>query len=312
MRNKIPLNSVLWKQLEDGCVKLQPGTPELLQQFIENPDIDSDIFHALFDRIFDSNTCLPQFYLVLPYLIDLASQAAPKVTADLWAYIGGWLGEGVQDHKEIPESVLAVYHVWLDSGVNQCLQFICEQDLSACKDLSYVLSAPLSMVHPAFGYVATCNLKHDVGYETTLESTCPHGHLCDYSLDDYRVVNAQGAQGRVCAQAFWNAKIDQLPSLECNPWQALVPKLRCASWHQELYLQIAQRLCQKGISRETPVSLTILLYACLLECFGQGELGNHEIAQRCLHMLNEIACPECGIYFCLADGWQEYDWLLPV
>lgn len=121
-------------------------------------DRKDDVFLELHDQIFDSNTCLPQFYLALPYLIEMACHATTSIACELWATIGGWLSEGVQSYyDDIPEYAIKIYEEWLHYGVDECLKFICQNDLPDCDCLSYLLITPLGMINPTFSYIATSN-----------------------------------------------------------------------------------------------------------------------------------------------------------
>lgn len=309
MLNQIPLNSHLWNQLEIGCLENRQTTQELLLQFAENPDTESELFLELHGRIFDSNTCLSVFYLALPYLIDIADKAPLPSALELWAWLGSFLAEGVQRREDLPAEVLTVYEEWLHYGAEECLNLICQKDISDASDLPHLLATPLAMINPAFGYVSSSAVKDDMGYDTELAATCPKGHICSYTLTDSEISNALGHQGTAPSSCLYEKESSEMAQVEINIWTSLSTELKHSSTANRLYADLAQKIGEKGITANTPVPLTLILYGCLLEHFGLDET-DHQLAQRCFHLMNIVTCPECGEEFIFADGWREYTWLL--
>lgn len=74
---KIALEHEAWRLAEEP--RMEPPTRELVERFRECPDthMDSDVFAELCERICESNTIYPAFYLVFPYLVEIAMGQPP-------------------------------------------------------------------------------------------------------------------------------------------------------------------------------------------------------------------------------------------
>lgn len=299
---KIPLDNEFWTQSEPAYTG--PSVCDLLRQFEACPDTgrDSEVFAELCERICESNTIYPVFYLVFPYLVDLVVRQPAEQAKELWEWMGAWLSEGYQAYaSRMPREVMDVYQESLILAERAVLDFISQYDFASCRDsVGYLLGAPFAFVNPEFGVLST---MHDM--EIWLETSCPGGHtsLCTVQR---RGITDSSERSVFHSEVCWRelrGRLDRMPVRSPNPWDSLLPLPARAEEGEKK--QIAAAVCQKGISGDSPRSAAVFLYSYLLESLSPCE-EEVQFARVCYRLLDKISCPECGVSYTVIDGWKNF------
>ena len=298
MISKIPLDSPYWAALDPGP---SPTVRELLAEFIKSPDAspESDLFASLCERLCESNTLYPPFYLAFPYLAEAAAGKPPKEAAELWAWIGAWFAEGNEEYQDnIPGEATAVYKQARADAEKAFFHFFLQYDFSdAPEDLHYLLAAPFGLARPDFAKAAAL-----FDSEIELEAACPNGHIALYLIGQKGVCNSkkEKAPGLQTPYAHILNDIASLPLCPENPWLKLLEK--CAAAKNDDEYRAAYAVCEKGIGEGTPLSAAVFLYAYLLKRLSSDK-GDILFGDLCLNMAGDACCPQCGAVFRLLDGW---------
>lgn len=298
---KIEFGHEAWRKAEE--IGAEPAIRELVEQFRECPDtsMDSDVFAELCERICESNTIYPAFYLVFPYLVEIAMGQPPAQAVELWEWMGAWISESYQTYVAgMPREVMDVYRESLSVAEEAVLDFICRYDFSSRESsIHYLSGAPFAFVKPEFGYLSTM-------FDTELweEASCPKGHVETYTIRGKGIADSSGRSVSVQKTAWEEVQglIDKMPVRHPNPWTKLLPVIDGFEDCQEK--RMAEAVCGKGISRETPFPAAVFLYLYLLWNLGRAE-EDAEFSQLCRRMFDRISCPVCGAQFVFIDGWQH-------
>lgn len=296
---KIALEHEAWRLAEEP--RMEPPTRELVERFRECPDthMDSDVFAELCERICESNTIYPAFYLVFPYLVEIAMGQPPAQAGELWEWMGAWISESYQPYAAgMPREVMEVYRESLSVAETAVLDYICRCGFSSHRgSIHYLSGAPFAFVKPEFGYLSTMS-----DTELWEEASCPNGHTETYTIRKKGI--ADSSNRRISMQeTAWEEVgrlIGKMPARHPNPWTRLLPVVNGLEDCREK--QMAEAACRKGISRETPFPVAVFLYLYLLQNMGRaGE--DAEFSQLCRRMFDRISCPACGVQFIFMDGW---------
>ncbi len=298
---KIEFGHEAWRQAEE--IGAEPGIRELVEQFRECPDtgMDSDVFAELCGRICESNTIYPAFYLVFPYMVEIAMGQPPAQAVELWEWMGAWISESYQPYAAgMSREVMDVYRESLAVAEEAVLDFLCRYDFSSHRDsIHYVTGAPFAFVKPEFGYLSTM-------FDTELweEASCPEGHMETYIIRRKGITDSGNRSVSVQETAWEEVRslTDKMPVRQPNPWTGLLSVIDgfedCAEKH------MAKAVCRKGISQETPFPVAVFLYLYLLRNLDRAE-EDAEFSQLCHRMFDRISCPACGAQFVFIDGWQH-------
>lgn len=298
---KIAFGHEAWRQAEN--VHMEPAIWELVEQFQECPDtsMDSDVFAELCERICESNTIYPAFYLVFPYLVDIVMGLDAGQARDLWEWMGAWISESYQPYaSKQPREVMEVYRESLAAAEKAVLNFISRYDFSSCgNSIHYLLGAPFAFVKPEFGYLSTM-------FDTELqeETVCPAGHMETYTIRKNGMKDSSGRS--VLRQAdSWEGirgQIDGMPVRNANPWVRLLPLI--GTFEACEAKTVAEAVCRKGLGRETPFQAAVFLYLYLLQNISRDR-EDIRFSKLCFQMFQKVSCPVCGAGFAFIDGWQH-------
>ena len=297
---KIAWGHEAWMQAEDA--HSEPAIWELVEQFQECPDTstDSDVFMELCERICESNTIYPAFYLVFPYMVDIVTREPEEAARELWMWMGAWLSDSYQSYaSKMSEVVMEVYRESLIVAEVAVLDFISRHDFSSYVDFHYLLGAPFAFVRPKFGYLSTVL---DTEFEE--EASCPGGHIESYNIRRKGITDSSDRYVSVREISWKEIRVllEKMPVRHPNPWDVLLPVIDAFENCEEK--QIAEAVCKKGISRETPFRIAVFLYIYLLQNISRNK---EEIlfSKNCRRMFDKISCPVCGVHFTFIDGWQN-------
>ena len=134
------------------------------------------------------------------------------------------------------------------------------------------------------------------------EASCPEGHAETYRIRKKGI--ADSSNRRISMQeTAWEEVgrlIGKMPARHPNPWTILLLVVDELEDCREK--QMAEAVCRKGISRETPFPVAVFLYLYLLQNMGRAE-EDAEFSQLCRRMFDRISCPACGAQFIFMDGW---------
>lgn len=303
MSKKIPLDSPFWTELDPGP---SPTVREMLAEFIENPDTDSDLFFSLCECLCESNTLYPSFYLAFPYLAELAAGRPPEEALELWIWIGAWYAEGEEEYREqIPDEVMAVYRQAQAEAKKAFFDFLLQADFSETSEgLHYLLAVPFGLIRSDFAKAAAL-----FDSEIELEAACPSGHIDLYHISKKGISNSKKEKAPDIQAPYSHIleSIAQLPSCPTNQWldnQWLQLLEKCAAKEDSEESRTAYALCEKGIGKNTPLSAAVFLYAYLLRQLSSNK-EDTLFGELCLKMTGQARCPQCGTVFPLLDGWRR-------
>lgn len=313
MIEKIPLDSPFWTELDPAS---SPAVREILAEFIENPDTDSDLFFSLCERLCESNTLYPPFYLAFPYLAEAAAGKPPEEALELWTWIGAWFAEGEEGYREqIPDEVTAVYRQAQTEAEEAFFDFLFQADFSeVSEDLHYLLAVPFGLINSDFVKAAAL-----FDSEIELEAACPNGHINLYQINKKGVFNSKKEKAPDSQTLYGHIleSIAQLPSRPNNQWldnHRLNNHRLNNHWLELLEKRAAKKdseesctaytLCEKGIDENTPLSIAVFLYAYLLRQLSSNK-EDILFGELCLKMTGQARCPQCGAVFPLLDGWRQ-------
>lgn len=276
---------------------------ELLNQFEEMPNTESEVFLCIKDYIWEEGTCYSDFFIVVPYLIRIASNLRIHESKDLWSYLGCWTATQEKYRVDISKDVLADFDLALAKAEKACIKQIMSVEKLNDQDAIYLYASLFSFAKHRFGYMTLAGYKDDIVGTSIAE--CPNGHVTDYSIYN---------SGIVCYEEHENpCKIPMnddynyiLSSKSDNPWNEFIPKFRkillTDSIDEELksHFNLSCRIAQNGVTPFIEMRYAFSLYGCLLFCNGTIDLS-----MRVLHGLDIICCSECGESYIFADGWCE-------
>ncbi len=83
--DKINFTNKIWDSPENQRLK------ELIEEFELNPYVTSDTFQELRSLIWEDRTCYPVFFIIIPYMIEIASKLKLSKSKDIWIYLGCWI-----------------------------------------------------------------------------------------------------------------------------------------------------------------------------------------------------------------------------
>lgn len=298
---KIALGHEAWRQAENA--PMEPAIWELVEQFQECPDIsmDSDVFAELCERICESNTIYPAFYLVFPYLVDIVMGLEAGQARQLWEWMGAWISESYQPYaSKLPREVMETYRESLATAERAVLDFISRYDFSSCgNSIHYLLGAPFAFVRPEFGYLSAM-------FDTELieETACPAGHMETYTI---RRKGMKDSSGRSVSpqEDSWEGirgQLDRMPVRNANPWARLLPLI--GTFEDCEAKSVAEAVCKKGLGTEAPFQAAVFLYLYLLQNISRDK-GDTQFSKLCFQMFQKVSCPVCGASFAFIDGWQH-------
>lgn len=159
---------------------------ELLVLFEKDPNTNSDVFFEIKDNIWEEGTCYPDFYIMVPQLIRIASSLDISISKDLWSYLGCWISTQKYYRKDVCGEILDDFDKVLEYAEKECINQICtieKFDVELCQYLGHkklnfspsiayaeriIFMLPEPHLQPV---VVSCNQEHYgafFGYRMTL------------------------------------------------------------------------------------------------------------------------------------------------
>lgn len=296
---KIEFDDKIWEEL--GAQNL----PELINEFAENPEVDSENFRELVDCIWDAGVCEPIFFVAIPHLIDIASKLEFHRAKDLWCYLGSWVSTHNKYCGEISEQVLDLFYSSLQYAEKVCIESILKVSKLNDIDAVYLYASLFAFSNHDLGYMTMSSYKDDL--EGTSVTKCENGHLNDVTVYNSGIV-AYEEKEHPSTIAF--VDLDSInyhfEKSDNNPWllfEGCIQRLiKNDNISQEIksHLKLSELIVKYGVKPDLPVKYAFSLYGSLLLCNGSIDESN-----RIFHGWDKITCQECGQKFIFADGWCE-------
>ena len=300
MVKKIEYTHKIWNMSENNNICC------LIEEFAQEPDTESEIFEEITDCIWDSGSCKPIFYAVIPYLIEIASNLDYNAAKDLWCYLGSWISVQDKYRNDISGDVLELFDLSLKTAQKECIRQIVSVEKIETDDALYLYAGLFAFAKHRIGYMTMGSYKDDiVGVSTT---KCRLGHLNDVMVYNSGIVpfDHEECSHDVPMAEFKSSEGNSDPQ---NPWIDFLDKFENVLNYGEVseeiksHLLLAESIVKSGITSALPMRYAFSLYGSLLYCN-----GSHDEGKRILHGWDKIICDECGEEFVFADGWCEDIW----
>lgn len=297
MVKKIGYDNKIWNTLEKERVI------DLIEKFRVNPVVESDVFEELVDYIWDSGTCKPLFFAVIPHIIEIASVNDFEAAKDLWCYLGNWIATHEKYREGISDEVLECFDLALACAEERCINQIVSADQMSNIDAQYLYASLFAFAKHRLGYMTMSSYKDDIA--GTSIAVCQNGHLNDVTIYNSGIVPYEMAE---CPHNVREVYINdiKIEDREDNPWILLGKKIQkglaIQSTSKEIvsHLKLAQEIIRHGVTPNLSMKYAFSLYGSLLYCNGSFSEG-----MRILHGWDEFTCLQCGEKFIFADGWCE-------
>lgn len=302
MFNKIDFSNPVWMELEAD------ETPELLQDFFENADTDSDEFYDLMDNLIEASVCKPAMYLAIPHLIEFALSLDFEDAVDLWCYIGIFLADALDYRNIVPVQVIEVYDQALHYAQEVYPQLIVNNRSQLAEHGHELLATLFGIVQHPF-----CKIISDNFYANDLvgESLvfCTNQHEND-------VIIYSDSSIAPITQYKKKYKITPIPmaceplNVACtnpNPWKCFAAPLEDfllsdiqISSEVKSHIQTTISIVKKGVDSNLPMKFVFSIMGSLLYWGGM-----EEFAFRSFHAWDMVRCTRCENEFCFADQWGK-------
>ena len=297
MVKKIGYDNKIWNTLEKERVI------DLIEKFRVNPVVESDVFEELMDYIWDSGTCKPLFFAVIPHIIEIASVNDFEAAKDLWCYLGNWIATHEKYREGISDEVLECFDLALECAEERCINQIVSADQMSNIDAQYLYASLFAFAKHRLGYMTMSSYKD--GIAGTSIAVCQNGHLNDVTIYNSGIVPYEMAECPHNVREVYIKDI-KIEDREDNPWILLGKKIQKGLAIQSTskaivsHLKLAQEIIRHGVTPNLSMKYAFSLYGSLLYCNGSFSEG-----MRILHGWDEFTCLQCGEKFIFADGWCE-------
>lgn len=297
MVKKIGYNNKIWNTSGGGRVI------DLIEKFSITPVVESDVFEELVDYIWDSGTCKPLFFVVIPYIIEIASVNDFKVTKDLWCYLGSWIATHEKYREGISDDVLECFDLALVHAEERCIEQIVLVAQISNIDAQYLYASLFAFAKHRLGYMTMSGYKDDIA--GTSIAVCQNGHLNDVTVYNSGIVPYEKTECPRNVREVYIKDI-KIEDRKDNPWIFFEKKIQKGLEDQSIskeiisHLKLAQEIIRHGVTPSLSMKYAFSLYGSLLYCNGSFNEG-----VRILHGWDEFTCLQCGEKFIFADGWCE-------
>lgn len=297
MVKKIGYDNKIWNTLEKERVI------DLIEKFRVTPIVESDVFEELVDYIWDSGTCKPLFFAVIPHIIEIASVNDFETAKDLWCYLGNWIATHEKYREGISDEVLECFDLALECAEERCINQIVSADQMSNIDAQYLYASLFAFAKHRLGYMTMSGYKD--GIAGTSIAVCQSGHLNDVTIYNSGIVPYEMAECPHNVREVYIKDI-KIEDREDNPWILLGKKIQkglaIQSTSKEIvsHLKLAQEIIRHGVTPNLSMKYAFSLYGSLLYCN-----GSFSESMRILHGWDEFTCLQCGEKFIFADGWCE-------
>ena len=294
--DKINFTNKIWDSPENQRLK------ELIEEFELNPYVTSDTFQELMSLIWEDRTCYPVFFIIIPYMIEIASKLKLSKSKDIWIYLGCWISTHEKYRGGIANEVLKRFDNSLKRAEKACIEQIALAEKIDETDAQYLYASLFAFARHRLGYMTVGGYKDDLAGTSITE--CPQGHLIDVTVYNSGIV-AYDEKEVPCKIKMANM-IDIRPDKQENIWELFEKKIqqgindKNTSQEVKSHLELAKIIIKMGVDSKLNIRYAFSLYGSLLYCN-----GSIDASMRAFHGLDDIVCLHCGQKFVFADGWCE-------
>lgn len=276
---------------------------ELLVLFEKDPNTNSDVFFEIKDNIWEEGTCYPDFYIMVPQLIRIASGLDISISKDLWSYLGCWISTQKHCRKDVCGEILDDFDKALEYAENECINQICTIEKFDDLDAQYIYASLFSFIKHRLGYMTLASYKDDlVG---TSISKCPDGHMNDFSIYNTCIVEYEGEE-KACNVTGVEYSLEEFPEKKHNPWRIFLHRFLNIIDSEEIspeiksHFELSALIVSRGVTQDLDLKYAFSLYGCLLYCN-----GSFAESMRIFHAWDKVCCNKCKKIFTFAEGWCE-------